>query len=95
MADMNLIRHSSFERFLNLGKLVMNTKEENVSKVFKNNDQSVINNKKGNLIPTNYKQFFLVMLSNQDKWNKVFDIFLEKVDELEQKPIIIEEVECK
>jgi hypothetical protein len=55
---------------------------ENVSKVYNNHvDKNV--KKKGNLIPTEYRKVFWTLVASQERWNHVFDKFIERVDELE------------
>lgn len=58
-------------------------KSDIVKGVFKNEPDKNVKIK-GNLFPTNYKQFFWTILSSQVKWNKVFDKFIQRVDELEK-----------
>jgi hypothetical protein len=73
------------------------TKEKNTeckivySEPVNKNCGEVINVVKGNLIPTEYRKVFWTMLSSQEKWNKVFDKFIERIDELENQPIVVQE----
>jgi hypothetical protein len=39
--------------------------------------------KKPNLVPLNYRQFFFTMLSNQGKWNLVFEKLIDAFDRSE------------
>ena len=71
-------------------------KEEKAKHVSKNKVDKNINRPR-NLIPTNYNQFMSTILSSQEKWNIVFEKFIEKADELESsnKPIEVKEVKAK
>jgi hypothetical protein len=50
-------------------------------------------NKKGNLIPTEYRKVFWTLLGSQEKFDAVLDIFVSKIDELDNQPL--KEIEVK
>jgi adenosine deaminase len=81
--------HSSLE--VKTEKRGVIVKEENVSKVYNNYvDKNVKTT--GNLIPTEFRFVFWSLLTDQLKWNKVFDKLIERIDELEEQPIEVKEI---
>ena len=48
------------------------------------------NNNKRNLIPTEYRKVFWALVASQERWDHVFNKFIERVDELNQ-PIKVKE----